>query len=416
MIEFQWKLCNCSVKANISKRYTDLPLNHDATGSLLGYLAQCRYALLMALDELRKNPGHEISIERFDDIAFEQSGTPKELIQTKHHGSACDVSDYSVDVWKTMRIWIARIDQDPLAASQTKFVLLTTSTASDDSALLLLRDVGSDRDVVGAIEKLTVAAEKSENKSSQAGREAFLALEPSLRQLFVSNIFVYDRAPNITNVREEIEAELMLGVPSGQISEYADRVEGWWFSRVVASLSKVEAPTIRLSSLLAKLTEIRDDFKADALPLSPDVENIELVAVSEDDDRTFVRQLRLVDIADGPASRAVQDYYKAFVQRSKWARQDLLLDEEADRYDGSLKDALEREFDAAFEESSPSNDDEKRKLGRRLFHWSRRHSQPLRNRFEQWLSSGSFQMLADRQEIGWHPDYATLLSDEESDP
>ena len=82
--------------------------SHDASASLTGYLFQARYALLRGLEEGRRHPGHALSIEKFDDVAFEEAGRPVELIQTKHHGNRGDVSDASVDLWKTLHIWITR--------------------------------------------------------------------------------------------------------------------------------------------------------------------------------------------------------------------------------------------------------------------------------------------------------------------
>ena len=55
--------------------------SHDASASLTGYLFQARYALLRGLEEGRRHPGHALSIEKFDDVAFEEAGRPVELIQ-----------------------------------------------------------------------------------------------------------------------------------------------------------------------------------------------------------------------------------------------------------------------------------------------------------------------------------------------
>jgi hypothetical protein len=50
--------------------------------------------------------GVELSIERLDDVAFETAGDAVELLQTKHHiNKQGDLSDASVDLWKTSRVW-----------------------------------------------------------------------------------------------------------------------------------------------------------------------------------------------------------------------------------------------------------------------------------------------------------------------
>ena len=52
-------------------------VSHNAAGQMLGYLYQVRYALnlLMSSDD----PSYQISIEKFDDIAFDKEGTPVQL-------------------------------------------------------------------------------------------------------------------------------------------------------------------------------------------------------------------------------------------------------------------------------------------------------------------------------------------------
>lgn len=56
---------------------------HQASEQMLGYLYQVRYALSLLLNN--DNENHQISIERFDDVAFSQDDTPKQMIQLKHH-------------------------------------------------------------------------------------------------------------------------------------------------------------------------------------------------------------------------------------------------------------------------------------------------------------------------------------------
>jgi hypothetical protein len=382
----------------------------------LGYLAQCRYALLASLRELKSHPSHEISIERYDDVAFESEGDPYALIQTKHQTSPGDVTDYSVDLWKTLAIWMARMSTSPVHASSVRLFLLTTATCAEGSALSKLRDAEGNRDEAAALDALITVANSSTNQTTQAARDAFLALDPASQKLLLSNILVFDNAPGIVDVRAEIEAELMLGVPPGKIEPYTEQLEGWWLSRIITCLVADGAPVITFQSILAKMTEIRDEFKADALPLSPEIDSAVGAPATEDDARTFVRQMRLVDLPDGPTSRAVKDYYRAFTQRSLWAREDLLLDEEADRYDRELVDVLERRSDAMAEEAAGADADDQKQLGRKLFHWANNHTHPLRNRHELWLSAGSYQLLADRMVIGWHPDYLKLLEPDGGEP
>ena len=79
---------------------------HSAAQSAAGYLYQGRLALLEALRCAYVDSGIEIAIEKLDDVSFEKDGTALELLQTKHHlKKSGDLTDSSVDLWKTLRIW-----------------------------------------------------------------------------------------------------------------------------------------------------------------------------------------------------------------------------------------------------------------------------------------------------------------------
>jgi len=60
---------------------------------MLGYLYQCRYALLAGLRASKSKPAMVLSIERFDDIAFEDGTDLKQAGLTdflnQHDGDYC---------------------------------------------------------------------------------------------------------------------------------------------------------------------------------------------------------------------------------------------------------------------------------------------------------------------------------------
>ena len=110
---------------------------HGAAASTLGYLFQCRYALLAGLQAVPDTPELMISVEKFDDVSFEANGEPTDLIQTKHHiQKAGDLSDASVDLWKTIGIWIKRVAEDIEAPFRTS---PTFAFLKDERAWLVAR-------------------------------------------------------------------------------------------------------------------------------------------------------------------------------------------------------------------------------------------------------------------------------------
>ena len=99
---------------------------HSASASMQGYMYQCRVALSEMLRKLPENPMVSVTIETLDDVVFEKNGTPIEIIQLKHHVSRkANLTDTSVDLWKTIGIWIDLFLSKSLN-SDASFVMMTT--------------------------------------------------------------------------------------------------------------------------------------------------------------------------------------------------------------------------------------------------------------------------------------------------
>jgi hypothetical protein len=376
---------------------------------MLGYLYQCREALLLAILETKSQPGLSVSIERFDDVAFEQDGTATEQLQLKHHVNPSSLTDLSVDLWKTLRIWSEQVAADPQVPFERRFTIITTSQAQVGSAAELLRATRPSADAEKtALGLLKAAAASSTNKESAAGRKAFLSLSEQDQSNLLAAMRIHDNAPSITDTRSEIEEQLHFSAPDGKVSDLVDHLEGWWFAQVVISLADPDALAISLLALRAKIDEIARAFRNNELLISPETLAVSAEDLPESDSRIFVQQMRCVDVAEESIELARLDFYRATAQRSSWARENALLDGEAARYDANLVERWKRERLARESEGKPSTQDEKKLFGRGLFHWACREQVPFRNRHEQWLCSGSYQILADSVTVGWHPDHGTM--------
>ena len=96
--------------------------SNDATSKLLGYDYQKLVALEMCLDAKRNA---HIWIECKGDVATEDTS-----IEVKLHGNAHNLSSNSVDVWKTIKNYVA---EKELVKGYDHLRLHTTSTISDNS-------------------------------------------------------------------------------------------------------------------------------------------------------------------------------------------------------------------------------------------------------------------------------------------
>ena len=82
-------------------------MKFSAASAALGYLYQVRSALLWTLRRMKSDSDFAVGVETLDDVAFETTGgEPGELLQTKHHRRSQGLlTDASVDLWKTLRVW-----------------------------------------------------------------------------------------------------------------------------------------------------------------------------------------------------------------------------------------------------------------------------------------------------------------------
>lgn len=381
---------------------------------MAGYLFQCRLALLRGLQMVKKKPNGHISIEKFDDVAFEDDDIAECLIQAKHSIAPKALDDKSVDLWKSLKVWMDQLDAGAITFSETKFVLITTATAKDDSAAARLRAGASAEDRKAALKALRSAGETSENQTTQKARDAFLALSDDQAMTLLGQIEVLDQHANLADVMGEIEGELVLTAPTN--SELAATyLEGWWLNVVGKCLIEEASASIPLQNIIMKAHEIGKSISDDALPVDEPGKLGAKDYSDDDEDQIFVRQMRIVGMPDSIVQRGAEDYYRASAQRSKWARENLLLDEELGDYDSELEDRWARKFDAEKLVSSLDSDSGKQTCGQKICLWASQQSFPLRNVVQAWITSGSFHGLADRLKVGWHPDYQTIFEEDHGD-
>jgi hypothetical protein len=379
---------------------------HEASASATGYLFQCRHALLVAIQAIPDFPQLAVSIEKFDDIGFDAHGDPVQLIQTKHHiNKAGNLSNASVDLWKTMHIWTKLVAKDVQAPFRMRFVLLTTGAAPEGSAAALLR--ARDRNEVEADKRLMTTAGESKSQENAGAYVAYKALPEEQRLNLLKAVVILDGSPNIVDLHAEICREMWHAVSRDHVAHFVERLEGWWFGVVVKALAGVGSSSIPVLAIDNRIDELREEFRRTALPVDYATEEPSSAIVAELDKRPFVRQLRRVEIGTRRVEYAIRDYYRASEQRSKWAREELLVDGELERYERELIEAWEPRYAAMIDELTPDcASPAKITAGQSLFKWAETEANfPLRSVRDRFLTHGSYHILSNRYAVGWHPDY-----------
>lgn len=382
----------------------------SAASSATGYLYQCRYGLLEALRRMRQELDFQVCIETLDDVVFDQQGSPPELLQTKHHvNHAADLTDASVDLWKTLRIWCEGVASGSLQLG-SRFILITTAPAGSGSAAQMLRP-GTARNVSGALERLRSTAATSTNQTNAPAYTAFKALDGTKQQQLLDGVTVVDSASTIMSLDADIRHEVFYAVDRQFLDAFLVRLEGWWFRRVVRHLATERGVPILSAELLDEINNLRESLRADNLPIDDDIEQMEVDATGYSG-RVFVHQLRLIQISNARVIRAIRDYYRAFVQRSRWVREELVGVGDLDRYGGRLKDAWQAHYLIMRDDLGESAaEDEMRRAAAQLYKWIETGELPrIRPQCQDgFVARGSFHILADDLKIGWHPEFEARL-------
>jgi hypothetical protein len=384
----------------------------------LGYIYQARLALLHLL-QLPEDTA--VFLEKDDDLDFIDGHGGKSLASLKHKAVGDRLTDLSTDFWKSVNIWLARYKRDGRATSNLRFFLFTTGIVSTDSFLArLLPDqrVASD-DVETLTELADAALAESTSKLIAPIARAFNELRDSEKQDFLERILILDGSPRIGDIPTIIRDKHMRSIRREHREFVFERLEGWWTDVVIKQLTGARMEGIFGYEVSDRLSNFSEEYKVDNLPITfrgrvpPDEVD------TGGDPRLFVAQLREIGISSSRIRSAILDYYRAFQQRSAWARENLLVSGEVEEYEDRLADEWNRYKDVAFERlKDDSAEDALREAGATLYNWAefetgKIESLRIRARVtEPYVLRGSFHILADASpepKVYWHPRFLDRL-------
>lgn len=392
---------------------------YSASEQSLGYIYQARLALLHLL-QLPEDTA--VFLEMDDDLDFVDGDGGKSLASLKHKAIGDRLTDLSIDFWKSVNIWLARYKRDGRAASNLRFFLFTTGTVATDSFLARLlpgQSVASGH--VATLTELAIAAlAESTSKVIAPITTAFNELSHPEKQDFLERILILDGSPRIADIPAIIRDQ-MRSIRREHREFVFERLEGWWTDAVIKQLTGARTEGIFGYDVSDRLSSFAEEYKTDNLPITfrgkVPAEEIDIEA----DTRLFVAQLREIGISSNRIRSAILDYYRAFEQRSAWARENLLVSGEVEEYEDRLADEWNRYKDVAFEKlKDDSAEDALREAGATLYNWAefetgKIESLRIRARVtEPYVLRGSFHILADgtpEPRVYWHPRFLDRLAE-----
>ena len=382
----------------------------------LGYFYQIKYALLALLTSTKELNNPKVRIENLDDVEIEDINT-LQLFQTKLHiKNKGNLTNSSPDFWKTIRIWSEHITNGLIDIDNTILNLITTEAVPDSSLLFKLKtNTNRESDLDDLISGLDQISIDSNNQTNSSAYLAYQALSLHQKQKLVKSIKIIDNSVDITDIDSKIKRELILSTYPGHLDAFLEILEGWWFKKAIENLTE-KIDGIESGELQIKIANIRDSFQADNLPNHfPEQLEISDEDVNTLKNKAFIKQLELIQINSNSKTvkRAISDFRRAFEQRSKWLRLQLLNPEEEEDFDKRLRDYWQNIFDIMCDEADSKTIEEIHLLGKQFYLNQFAVSCPqikIREKFkEDFLTRGSYQILADSKKIGWHPNYKDKL-------
>ena len=378
----------------------------SATGQYLGYALQpvrLFYHLLSCPTDA------EVGLEYADDVSVHHSDGSTLVEQCKSALKTNPITDWAEDLWKTFHLWIDNANAGAYDPVKTRFQLYVTPVKSGNFAQQL-SDLSNEDEIKALLDEIAKRRKKISSTSKSAEHlDAVFAAYPKLVVQIIQNfkLITEDQDPlspiyaylDATVSKETLEKACSYGIGNSM-----DRIEKAVKSGSLPLISAQEFRTTfrafinkyDATNVLHSLADQPDDAVVqDTLSSAP----------------PFVQQLKLIDADIETTTRAASDYLRSSADRTSWAAEGLIFEDSVDDYNDTLKQRhghVRGEIDLTHGALEPP------KRGLLVYHKCCQITPvPLQGRVVPvHFMTGSLNDLANRNDIGWHPDYRKLMKQE----
>ena len=380
---------------------------HEAGFAKLGYLYQIRYALHRAIED---SDAYYIKLESLDDVEVVTDSNTN-LFQLKHHFQETNLTDKSVDFWKSVGIWSEQILNKDIDTEEFRFYLVTTSAVQDGTIAHYL--LNNKRDTSKAVEMMDTAATETENLKLTKSISNYSKLSKDQKIQLCESIVILPKEDNAKDIIIKIKQRLEYTVQVDFVDELYEKLEGWWFNKVVqllfGDINKIWREEVR-----DKILQLSYDYHPDSLPMDFSVASLKEDEINAYMDFQFVSQLKLIGVSLQRVNNAILDYYKAYTQRTKWIRDDLLLEYDISDYEKRLVDDWNRFRLTIIDELGGAGEEELKKAGRSILNWAETQADiRIKPRVsDRFVMTGSYHILTNKSPatVGWHPEFSDRLA------
>jgi hypothetical protein len=360
-------------------------------------------------------PGTTVSFEVLDDVAVvtPEGGTVAE--QTKSAITHNPLADRAVDLWKTLSNWVDAVRDGYLDPTQTRFDLYvsrnvhgrlsdrfeqasttTEALATVEAACDELWGVGpkrSKRNRVGAVLKPFV-----ENVFG-ADRQIVTAIVANLS-------IIRGRGISATEIDDLLRTKF---VSEDKVDIVRDYALGWVKRRIDEMIEQGRPAAILSDEFHAVMNGFVQKYDQRRILFS--IANVSREqALAELPVRVYVRQLELIDATFDEKLRAATDFLSASADRTFWGKRGWVFDASFDEFEDALKRQWElKRKTRLLEDASRTG----QVTGQLIYADCAGCRQTLEGlEVPPHFVPGGLHTLADRRDIGWHPQFKELLDNE----
>jgi hypothetical protein len=382
-----------------------------APGQALGYLLQetlLTHRLLSAL------PGQFLSLELLEDVAVHHTGGAKELIQSTSTAGNNPVADRDPKLWKTLYNWITTIQLLHLDPTQIRFVLYVSSPMGGP----LVEALSSASNSAAVQAALTAAKNELWGPAPNFPKRATLPLTlakfanqvlSTADDILVPLIANFELQCGSGSPHDDFLAALgqQISLEETHIEVVAPQMLGWVKQKLEKSLEKQQPAIVSRDDFFL---EMRAFIRAIAyqqilrcFASKPSAEETEKEKL-----RTYVRQLELIELSETSVLGSITDFLMSASERVEWAARGLVHPNSFDDLDTSLQQVWSNHGLIAEAHFA----DQPIPRGRSLLGHCMNHQIPVQGMTApDYFLRGCFHRLADSKELGWHPDFESLLAE-----
>lgn len=397
--------------------------NHSAPGQMLGYLYQIDRALLWLS---MCTPNSIVCIETDDDVVVNlKDGKDINQIfeQDKSSiGKRNPFANKSKDLWKTILIWLDLITEKKIETSSSKFLLVTNIKVSKGCIAYQISKINNSTSKQSEVEeklleKYNQLKEIAKKPSKSIAKEAKRFLDYSQDEVIslLKQIELIDNDfPNYNRNDFIKKVAINLHLQDYPFNNIYDSLYGWLTSKITEFWLNGNIASLNESLLHAK----RDDLVS-LYHNKPFIEKtVDLLPVNdseikEEENNLFVKQLSKIDADEEDKLNAIKDFIRAKSMRISYAENNRVLSrQDFDNYEEDLK----RNWNKTFKTNKRIQKSlDKIDLGYKIFQETTDYRGKIKGTepTQLYTSNGTYHNLANKLELGWHPDWEKIFKKDE---